>query len=147
MIVGLAAARHKIPAFVFKLFSLVSNASAQEFIRWAPTGESFVVLGSSDLAAQILPQFFKHNNFTSFLRQLNMYGFYKLHSLTHGSMNDDGLLEFKNNFFQKDRPDLLVFVVRKKFAFLTEGTKQISQQNPSMLTKSSQKSLKLNNSS
>jgi hypothetical protein len=36
------------------------------------------VPNTQEFGRELLPQFFKHANFTSFVRQLNMYGFSKL---------------------------------------------------------------------
>lgn len=42
-------------------------------ITWSPSGDSFVVLQPDAFARELLPTVFKHNNYTSFVRQLNIY--------------------------------------------------------------------------
>ncbi len=43
-------------------------------IVWNGTGTSFSVCNIERFARDILPLYFKHNNYASFVRQLNMYG-------------------------------------------------------------------------
>ena len=40
-----------------------------------PDGEMFVVKDPDLFAAEIIPQYFDHNKFSSFARQLNFYGY------------------------------------------------------------------------
>ena len=65
-----------LPApFVAKTYEMVADAATDAVVSWAPggAGSSFVVWDPQALAAGILPRFFKHANFASFIRQLNIY--------------------------------------------------------------------------
>ncbi|KAF5204439.1 Heat stress transcription factor a-3 [Thalictrum thalictroides] len=62
-----------IPAFLCKTFDLVDDPSLNPVISWGSTGQSFVVWNPMEFARVILPRNFKHNNFSSFVRQLNTY--------------------------------------------------------------------------
>ena len=47
-------------------------------IGWTAEGDSFSIKSVSKFTEDVLPIYFKHKNFASFIRQLNMYGFRKI---------------------------------------------------------------------
>lgn len=62
-----------VPPFLSKTFDLVDDPSLDSIISWSSTGGSFVVWDPVEFSRLILPRNFKHNNFSSFVRQLNTY--------------------------------------------------------------------------
>ena len=62
-----------VPPFLSKTFDLVDDPSLDPIISWGSTGASFVVWDPVEFARLVLPRNFKHNNFSSFVRQLNTY--------------------------------------------------------------------------
>jgi heat shock transcription factor, other eukaryote len=94
-----------LPPFLKKLFSLVNDASWGELIRWEDNGQNFIILDPTEFSRKILPAYFKHKNFSSFVRQLNQYGFSKL-------SHDEWIFGHKNfRFGQKEQ---LTGIIRKK---------------------------------
>lgn len=63
----------QIPPFLSKTFDLVNDSALDPIISWGSAGETFVVWDPVEFARIILPRNFKHNNFSSFVRQLNTY--------------------------------------------------------------------------
>uniref|UniRef100_A0A453BAC0 HSF-type DNA-binding domain-containing protein n=1 Tax=Aegilops tauschii subsp. strangulata TaxID=200361 RepID=A0A453BAC0_AEGTS len=63
----------QLPPFLSKTYDLVSEPQLDGVISWGPAGNSFVVWNPSTFARDVLPHNFKHNNFSSFVRQLNTY--------------------------------------------------------------------------
>ena len=59
--------------FLTKTYELVDDLEADELISWSEGGSTFVVWRPAEFARDILPKYFKHNNFSSFVRQLNTY--------------------------------------------------------------------------
>ncbi|KAI8546893.1 hypothetical protein RHMOL_Rhmol07G0154800 [Rhododendron molle] len=61
------------PPFLAKTYDMVDDQSSDEIVSWSPTNNSFVVWNPPEFARDLLPKHFKHNNFSSFVRQLNTY--------------------------------------------------------------------------
>ncbi|KAJ1283996.1 hypothetical protein BS78_03G170800 [Paspalum vaginatum] len=93
--------------FVAKTYEMVADASTDAVVSWAPggAGNRFVVWYPQALAVGLLPRFFKHANFASFVRQLNIYGFRKV--------NPDRW-EFANESFLAGQKHLLTNIKRRR---------------------------------
>jgi len=99
--------------FLTRLFEMVNDPKTDQAIRWnqavgapgAPGVSAFTIVDNMLLEKRWLPKFYKHSNFTSFVRQLNQYQFRKLESKRW---------TFGHESFVKQRPDLLVHVNRKR---------------------------------
>lgn len=105
----------KRPAFVMKLWNMVNDKSNSKYISWMSDGKAFQVNDRESFMKYVLPKYFKHNNFASFVRQLNMYGWHKIQDVNSGSLlQGDEVWQFENPNFVRGREDLLDRIVRNK---------------------------------
>jgi HSF-type DNA-binding len=85
---------------------------------WSEDGETFIVKDPTKFEQEIIPQFFKHSKFTSFVRQLNFYSFRKIKYMD--TLRLDPKLEaetanywrFRHEKFQRGKPHLLMDIKR-----------------------------------
>ena len=61
------------PPFLMKTFQMVEDTETNNMISWNSEGTSLIVLDHLKFAAEVLPKYFKHSNFSSFIYQLNNY--------------------------------------------------------------------------
>ncbi|SNX87364.1 related to Heat shock factor protein 4 [Melanopsichium pennsylvanicum] len=111
----LAAEKRQSSKFVYKLFRMVGDPDYQHLISWNRNGTSVMVCNFDEFAKEVLGKHFKHSNFSSFIRQLNMYGFYKVNKTPRGHRQsvDAQIWEFSHPKFLRGRPDLLDDIRRK----------------------------------
>ncbi|OIW19794.1 hypothetical protein TanjilG_24493 [Lupinus angustifolius] len=100
---------HKsVPApFLTKTYQLVDDPNTNHIVSWGENDTTFVVWRPPEFARDVLSNYFKHNNFSSFVRQLNTYGFRKI---------VPDRWEFANEFFKKGEKHLLCEIHRRKTA-------------------------------
>lgn len=61
------------PPFLTKTFDMVEDPATDSIVSWSQARNSFIVWDSHKFATNLLPKYFKHSNFSSFIRQLNTY--------------------------------------------------------------------------
>uniref|UniRef100_A0A0E0B3V0 HSF-type DNA-binding domain-containing protein n=1 Tax=Oryza glumipatula TaxID=40148 RepID=A0A0E0B3V0_9ORYZ len=91
--------------FLTKTHQMVEESATDEVISWGKEGRSFVVWKPVEFARDLLPLHFKHCNFSSFVRQLNTYGFRKV---------VPDRWEFANGNFRRGEQGLLSGIRRRK---------------------------------
>ncbi|KAG6413656.1 hypothetical protein SASPL_126370 [Salvia splendens] len=103
------------PPFLLKTYMMVEDRASDAVISWNDDGTAFVVWQPAEFARDLLPTLFKHSNFSSFVRQLNTYGFHKVAT---------NRWEFSNERFRKGERDQLCEIRRRK------APSSVSKQQP-----------------
>jgi heat shock transcription factor, other eukaryote len=111
--------RSKPNKFILRLFHILNDPKHSSTISWTQSGDSFVISNISSFSFSILPLYFRHKNFSSFVRQLNMYNFHKDPST--------GTLQVYSHpcFLKGDKEKLLM--IHRKTSEQNTNTKPVSE--------------------
>ncbi|KDO33558.1 hypothetical protein SPRG_19190 [Saprolegnia parasitica CBS 223.65] len=112
------AATANAPIFLQKTYTMFEN-SPDSVAAWANNGTTIVIKDPEEFARSVLPKYFKHNNFASYVRQLNFYGFRKYKKDDIVIVDDDKTKhwwEFYHDQFLRHRPELMAQIRRKTYS-------------------------------
>jgi len=95
-----------VAPFLHKIYEILENPVHNDLISWNEEGSAFLIKNVTEFTEKVLPKYFKHNNFASFVRQLNLYDFHKSRYENNGS-------EFYHKLFRRSEKHLLSEIKRK----------------------------------
>lgn len=119
--------------FLARLYEMVDEPKTDSAIQWTtavsasnnPGPSAFTIVDNMLLEKHWLPKYYKHANFTSFVRQLNQYQFRKLESKRW---------TFGHECFVKRQPELLPRITRKRKEPTSAERQQKSQKGAAAST-------------
>ena len=88
------------------LYEICSAENLKSIIHWTDDGKAFKIESRELFEEHVLPKFYKHSNFNSFQRQLNMYDFHK----KTRSINE---IVFVHENFREGNTEELIKITRK----------------------------------
>lgn len=107
------------PVFLQKTYDMIES-SPSNVACWSDDGQSFIIKLPREFAKTMLPRYFKHNNFSSFVRQLNFYGFrkHKKDEIVITNVNDEtkNWWEFYHEKFVRGKEELMAQIRRKTYS-------------------------------
>uniref|UniRef100_A0A6V2VRS5 HSF-type DNA-binding domain-containing protein n=1 Tax=Heterosigma akashiwo TaxID=2829 RepID=A0A6V2VRS5_HETAK len=121
--------------FARKLYQILLTES-KDVICWNEPGTAFFIKDMDRFSQEVLMKYFRHNNYSSFQRQMNLYGFKKISRGPFAGAN-------MHQQFLRGRPDLLVMVKRKpRSSSPFPSSRSVSPVPPSSRKAASRKSSK-----
>jgi heat shock transcription factor, other eukaryote len=90
--------------FLTKTYQLVDDPAVDDIVSWNDDGSAFVVWRPAEFARDLLPNYFKHNNFSSFVRQLNTYVSHESPSFLSSCARSSSLSAIASQFFIEPNP-------------------------------------------
>lgn len=70
----------KDPIFPVKLHRILSSKRFEDVIAWLPHGRAFRILHPKSFEQRVIPLFFRHGKYASFVRQINGWGYRRITS-------------------------------------------------------------------
>lgn len=110
------------PVFLRKAFAVFTTCPP-EIGGWSEKGDTVLIKDVKQFSEKVIPTAYKHNNFTSFVRQLNFYGFRKVKS---ESMDHADWWEFRHPQFLRDEPQL-ISEIKRSVHFEAAGGQEVSE--------------------
>jgi hypothetical protein len=89
------------PIRLHRLLSEVESNGNEHIVSFTPSGRAFQVHKPHEFIQDVAPKYFRQKHFSSFTRQLNVYGFDKVKIGP-----DKGIFIFEHPAFQRGKPEL-----------------------------------------
>ena len=93
--------------FLMQLYQILEDKNNEKIIHWGNDGKYFIIENLYDFTEKILPKYYNHSNYASFVRQLNKYNFHKLKITPIENA-------FQNSLFIKGQKNIISNILKKK---------------------------------
>ncbi|KAK2977108.1 hypothetical protein RJ640_017632, partial [Escallonia rubra] len=103
------------PPFLRKTYAMVQNPETDTLVSWSEDGTSFIIWDTHLFCRDLLPKYFKHDTLSTFIYQLNKYGFKKV---------SWDRWEYANEAFLAGKEHLLKNIKRKEQIPRQQGTRK-----------------------
>jgi hypothetical protein len=110
---GVLANQPNIP-FPYQLQQILNNGAKKQLeaiVSWLPNNQSFKVHDQDAFVKEVLPRYFKITKYKSFIRQLNSYGFQRLHQK---GPSQGG---YFHRLFIRDEPRYCKYITRQSLRY------------------------------
>jgi hypothetical protein len=102
----------KTETFLLKLTQILTKTKYSSAIHWSDDGKAIIISNINDFTNNVIPKYFKHCNYDSFVRQLNMYNFHKLRSTRNQSEH-----VFQHELFTRDHTNEGITNIKRKIKY------------------------------
>ena len=111
----------KRKTFLSKLYDILNNTTYKEIIYWNKEGKGIIIANVNEFSTMILPKYFRSSTYSSFVRQLNLYGYHKIQGVIeegegyeHDKLNKNSTMEdFQQILKLKKRRNLMMKFLNK----------------------------------
>ena len=111
----------KKKSFLSKLYDILNNTAYKEIIYWNKEGGGIIIADVNQFSSMILPKYYNHNKYSSFVRQLNLYGFHKSKGVIkegegyeHDKLNKNSTIEDIKQILKKKKKNYLMNYLYKE---------------------------------
>ena len=100
-------------SFLLKLYDIVNDITYKDIISWNIEGTGIIIKNINALCELVLPKYYHHQNYSSFIRQLNLYGFHKIQGIIKDGEGFENC-NFKKNITKDEIKQFIIQNKRKK---------------------------------
>eukprot|EP00514_Thraustochytrium_sp_LLF1b_P001031 CAMPEP_0184524982 /NCGR_PEP_ID=MMETSP0198_2-20121128/9834_1 /TAXON_ID=1112570 /ORGANISM="Thraustochytrium sp., Strain LLF1b" /LENGTH=526 /DNA_ID=CAMNT_0026916369 /DNA_START=63 /DNA_END=1643 /DNA_ORIENTATION=- len=111
------AQRAGLSRFLLNTYAMVSDKATDKYVGWNEEGNAIIMHKLHEFSEVVLPMYFNHSNYASFVRQLNMYGFRRAKSDAQGA--------FAHPLFLRGHPENLAYIKRKHSALKSKVNEEV----------------------
>lgn len=94
--------------FIQKLHYILESREYHSCIWWSEEGTSFIIQNTHTFVEKVISRVYNHSNYSSFVRQLNSYGFKRVYT------SDPALLEYSHPLFVRGKYENFGLIQRRK---------------------------------